>query len=291
MVDTPLNTLLSEHGALATAYTATQPVLLRRAVPVGSLPSSADIEELVNASLLRWPYFTILRDGVPAPAAEVRASRQVGDERVDDFFRPEGVRRHLAGGATLKLSQVEDWHPVTRAQADELRSVFPAQVRAFLFLTPAGRRGMLPHRDGSRVLVIQIEGAKEWHLYHTEGEENPDPGLDVDPASEVATHVLRPGDVLYLPHGYGHAATAVDDTSLHLTFTLIEPDPKALLEEFIREWTGTAGMARLGREHRTLSPAEKVKAVLADLDRYAHGVDAEDLLRRTLARAAQRDER
>lgn len=287
---TPLRDLLAEGGVLRHAYHETKPVLLPRAVETDGLPTAADLDALVEASLIRWPYFTVLQDGVTPPPEQTRSSRRVGGTAVADFFRSETVRAQLEAGATLKLSHVEDWHRTVREQVEELRRLFPVEAKAFLFLTPAGKRGMLPHRDGSRVVVIQIEGAKEWHLYHSGGDGHPDPGLDVDTADEVAVHLLQPGDVLYLPHGYGHAATAVEGTSLHLTFTLIEPTPKALLDAVIGAWTGSPGTARLLRDHRGLSPARKAEAVLEELRAFLATAEAEPVVRRALAAAAHREE-
>ncbi|MGQ0839087.1 JmjC domain-containing protein [Actinokineospora sp.] len=281
---------MSEKGDLVRAYHGTEPLLLRQAVPLAGLPTSADLDGLIDASLLRWPYFTVFQDGVKPPLTEVTTSRRVGGAEIDGFVRPAGVRTQLAEGATFKLSQVEDWHNVIRDQVEELRAIFPAEVTSYLFLTPKGKRGMLPHRDGSRVLVIQIEGAKEWHLYYSAETENPDAGLDVDPSTELDTVVLTPGDVLYLPHAYAHAPRALDETSLHVTFTLTEPTPESLLSALLDEWLATDRMSALVDHRDTLTTAEQVDLVVAELKKFAQDVDPSTLLTRALASAAFRDE-
>jgi hypothetical protein len=76
------------------------------------------------------------------------------------------------------------------------------------------------------VFVLQVAGEKHWRIH---APVHPDP-LRTQPwdqhAAEVATAaagepvfdaVLRPGDALYLPRGYLHAATALGATSAHLT--------------------------------------------------------------------------
>ncbi|MEC3976879.1 JmjC domain-containing protein [Amycolatopsis sp. H20-H5] len=283
---TPFHDLLSPQGALRQAYYGSEPLILRQAASVEGLPTSAEIDRLIDASLLRWPYFTVFQDGVRPEQAEVTTSRSLLGHEVDGFVRPEGVRRQLAAGATCKLSQIEDWHRFTRDQIDELHELFPAEVTAFLFLTPEGKRGMLPHRDASRVMVIQLEGAKEWHLFHDPAHENPDAGLDVDPATEVGSFVLEPGDVLYLPHAYGHAASAVGQTSLHVTFTLSEPTPDALVDALVAEWIDAGRLAALN-EDAPLGATAKLHAVADDLARFA--VDTGSLVTRALADGRARD--
>ncbi|OLF11291.1 JmjC domain-containing protein [Actinophytocola xanthii] len=286
---TPLHSLLSEQGELRRAYHGREPVLLRQAVSTEGLPTSAEIDALIDASLLRWPYLTLFQDGVRAPLSEVTTSRRIRGQQVDGFLNPDGVRRHLAAGATLRMSEVQHWNPTTRRQVEELATTFPTDVTSLMFLTPEGKRGLLPHRDGSRTIVVQLEGAKEWHLYWSEDGDTPDPTLDVDPASEVDSFVLRPGDVLFMPYAYGHAASAVGETSLHITFLMAEPSPDELLGALVAEWLGTERMSALLRQHSTLSLPETVETVLAELEKFAHEVDTDGVLARALTTINTRD--
>jgi len=275
-------------GALRTAYDRAEPVVLRQAVDLAGFPTTGDVAALIDGSLLRRPYFTVLQDGVKPPDSSVIATRRVAGATVKGFMDTDGVRHHLASGATLKLNQVEDWHPLVGAINAELNSCFPAASKAFLFYTPAGKRGMLPHRDGSRVVAIQLEGEKEWHLYGTPSQAAADPGLDIDTSRDEVV-LMRPGDLLYLPHGYGHAATAVDQTSLHVTFTLTEPFPAALASALTAEWvaSGRPAAALAGREAEP--SAAKAKALLDDLTQYASATDSRRVLERALRSARTRD--
>jgi hypothetical protein len=285
---TELTRLIQDGGILNTAYYGQAPAVLRDAVTLDGLPKINDIEGLVEGSLLRRPYFAVLQEGVRPPDSKVLAIRKVAGTRATGFMDGAGVHTQLSGGATLKLNQVEDWHPYIRAINDKLNSVFPAESKAFLFYTPAGKRGMLPHRDGSRVIAIQIEGAKEWHLYDARPEAGSKAGLDVNTSSREVV-VMSPGDVLYLPHGHAHAATAIDQASLHLTFTLTEPSPAALAQAYIAEWFVSSQSAAATSGQSTRSPALKAKSLLEELARFGETSSNRALIDRALRTARNRD--
>ncbi|KOU36221.1 hypothetical protein ADK54_34865 [Streptomyces sp. WM6378] len=173
----------------------------------------------------------------------------------------------------MKLNQVEDWHRGTRDLLRGIEAALPVEAKAFVFLTPQDNTGMLPHRDGSHVLVIQLEGRKEWHLYDPGVVPRSDSGLDVDITTPPRIEVLEPGDVMYLPHGYPHAATAVGGWSLHLTYTLTEPTPQALVRAVVDSWLSSpagedlaARSAGLTPERRVGEVSESVAALLDTLD-------------------------
>jgi hypothetical protein len=261
----PLTTLLTEGAPLREAYHGSEPLLLCGAAPVDALPGIDRIDELVDGSLLRWPYFTVLKEGIRADKQAIVESRWVGGQPVGGFMNASGVRQALADGATLRLSAVSDWDGVTRDQARELAGLWPALIKSFMFFTPAGERGMLPHRDPSRVIVIQIAGEKEWTLYDAPETRNSRAGVDIDPGSAIDTFTVYPGDVLYLPHAYPHAATALDALSLHVTFTITEPTPGQLVRALIRDWLADPAHEELLRRSPSLALADRVAAVLASL--------------------------
>lgn len=263
MTTTPLRSLLSEQGALCRVYHHDEPVVLRGAAVLDGLPVIEDVDRLVDAGLLRWPYFTVVRDGIEAPRDEVTRCRTARGAEVDGFLSPDGVRGHVAAGATIRLNQVEDWHPAVRAQADELRAAFPAEITSFLFRTAAGGQAVPPGGDGARTVVVQIEGTTEWR-------------------SEVDRIVLDRGDVLYLPRDHGSTATAGGSTSLHLAFTVAEPAPTALLEALIRCWAATPEMADLVEQQFGMTVTERAAAVLVELEKFARQADADAVLAEAL---------
>jgi len=100
-----------------------------------------------------------------------------------------------------------------------MRITAAANVNAYL--TPAGSQGFGTHFDTHDVFVLQTHGAKLWRLYEPshrlpEGAETA-AEHDSPPGPVKSTAELRPGDLLYLPRGTPHDATANESASLHLT--------------------------------------------------------------------------
>ncbi|HEU5469197.1 MAG TPA: cupin domain-containing protein [Actinophytocola sp.] len=233
----PLARLVDEMD-LATKFWNARHGLFKGAVPTDRLITENDIQDMLDAGLLRWPYFTLLKEGQQPELSAFTTPRKVAGQYVKGFADARKVRELLADGATMKLSQLEDWHQPIRAVMDAIEARLPAELKAYVFYTPCDNTGMLPHRDGSHVLALQLAGAKEWTIYDAPDQIDSRPGLDVDPNSRSHTFVMEPGDVLYLPHGFPHVATARGGTSLHLTLTITEPGPADLVEAFLTTFAG-----------------------------------------------------
>jgi hypothetical protein len=256
------------------------PALWRACLADTPLLTSAEITEKLEASLLKWPYFTLLADGAQPPVSEYTLVRDVIGQKRGGFPNPSKIRELMRSGASLKLNDLADWHrPIRKAQV-ALENSLPVLATAYAFWTPPERRGMLPHRDAAHVLAIQLEGRKEWSLYKGFGETGGAAGLDVDTAAPTHQFVLEPGDVLYLPHGWPHDARARDGASLHLTFTLKEPTPEdfldALVEHFKKADSG------LVNRHHASNLEEKSEQVRQALWSHASSLEQDDWLALTL---------
>ncbi|WP_084415985.1 JmjC domain-containing protein [Rathayibacter tritici] len=208
-------------------------VIWKNAVDPADFVSTTEIEQQLQASLLRWPYFTLLKDGRQPPTETYTTSRDVIGQQRPGYPDYSAISQAMAQGASLKLNQVGDWHASTRRIRSELEAGLPTAVSSYVFWTPESGRGMLPHRDAAHVLAIQLEGKKAWDLYASDDQIKSNAGLDVDTLEPTHSFVMEPGDVLYLPHGWPHVARAVDGPSMHLTFTMAEPTAADLTESLI----------------------------------------------------------
>ena len=187
--------------------------------------TAASVDELVTRRGVRTPFIRMARQGsVLAPGA-FTASGGFGAE-VADQVSSEKVLREFAAGATIVLQGLHRLWPALIDFTRELVADIghPAQVNAYV--TPPSSQGFSPHYDTHDVFVLQVAGEKHW-LIHEPVRENP---LADQPWSQVSAEVaaraegepaidavLRPGDALYLPRGWIHSATALGDTSVHLT--------------------------------------------------------------------------
>jgi lysine-specific demethylase/histidyl-hydroxylase NO66 len=191
----------------------------------GDLIDAPAVDELVSRRGLRTPFLRMAKDGDLLPPQRYTRGGGAGagaaDQAADDR-----VLEQIATGATLVLQGLHrTWPPLvtfTSALAAELGH--PVQVNAYI--TPPQSQGFAAHYDVHDVFVVQIAGRKTWRIH--------EPVL-VDPLGDqpwerrrdaVAARaaepplidtVLQTGDVLYLPRGYLHSATALDGLSIHLT--------------------------------------------------------------------------
>jgi hypothetical protein len=203
--------------------------LLSRAADLGQdfsdLFSIEAVDELVADRAIRTPFVRMANEGSVLPPSRYTGPAGFGAE-VGDQLDPDKVLAEFAAGATLVLQGLHrTWAPLrefTRQLVQELGH--PAQVNAYI--TPASSRGFDPHYDVHDVFVIQVHGSKHWQIHEPV---HPDPLRDQpwsDHAEAVARQVagtpvidetFEPGDVLYLPRGWIHSATALGGTSIHLT--------------------------------------------------------------------------
>ena len=187
---------------------------------------SADaVDELITSRGVRTPFIRMAHEGAVLAASAYTGSGGFGAE-IADQVSSDKVLAEFAGGATIVLQGLHRlWPPIadfTRALIDEIGH--PAQVNAYV--TPPSSQGFDAHYDTHDVFVLQIAGEKHWRI-HAPVHVDPlrtQPWTDHRAAvARAATHepvidaVLRPGDALYLPRGWIHSATALGDTSVHLT--------------------------------------------------------------------------
>ena len=214
--------------AFATEYWAKQPLFARSAsLPAGfaDLFSADAVDELVTRRGLRTPFVRMAKEGSVLPPGRFTAPGGFGAE-IADQVSADKVLDEFAAGATLVLQGLHrTWAPVaefTRALVADLGH--PAQVNAYI--TPASARGFDPHYDVHDVFVIQITGEKRWRI-HAPVHQSPlrtqpwdGHRAEVEREAQnppVIEETFRPGDVLYLPRGWIHSATALGGTSIHLT--------------------------------------------------------------------------
>lgn len=194
-------------------------------------------------AILDWPAFNALLDQRSVWTAETL--RLMNDRKAvpppeycrleqsptGPVQRPSGekVQVHLAGGASLVANEVQTLHAPVGAVAALLSRAFAAKVGANVYCSFRGVQAFGPHFDNHEVFAIQTEGEKRWRLY----ESQVDMPVDLPPDTPETRRwlesahgrllqevVTRPGDLLYIPRGRFHEAIAVDEASLHVTFSV-----------------------------------------------------------------------
>lgn len=236
-------------------------LLTRRADDFSDLFSADAVDELVSRRGLRTPFLRVAKNGATVPASTFTSSAGVG-ATISDQLDDTALWREFADGATLVLQALQrTWGPVADFSTG-LSGELGHPVQANAYVTPPQNRGFDDHYDVHDVFVLQIEGSKRWIVHRPV---HPDPLRDqpwtdhraaVAEAAEGEPHidtVLAPGDVLYLPRGWLHAAEAQGEVSIHLTLGIHNRTRYELAEQLaqaalaaLRDDPGMRGSLPLG---------------------------------------------
>ena len=217
-----------DRDLFADQYWGQQPLLS----PAADLPAwftellDADaIDELVSQRGLRTPFLRVAKNGTTLTDKAFTAPGGVG-AGIADQVSDDRLVRLFADGSTLVLQALHRVWPPILEFCQQLAAELGHPVQANAYVTPPQNQGFSAHYDVHDVFVLQIEGEKRWRI-HPPVLESPlrdQPWNDRKAAVEKRAEepplieaLLRPGDCLYLPRGYLHAATALGGVSTHLT--------------------------------------------------------------------------
>ena len=141
------------------------------------------------------------------------------------------------------------WPPVI-AFSQRLAAELGHPVQANAYVTPPQNQGFSDHYDVHDVFVLQIAGEKRWSIHAPvlEAPLRSQPWTDRRRAVEQQAQqpplieaVLRPGDCLYLPRGFLHAAVALGGVSTHLTIGVHSWTRYAVAEQLLDQALRTVG--------------------------------------------------
>lgn len=264
-------------------------------------------DELMAKRGLRTPFLRVAKDGRTLGDAEFTAPGGVG-AAIRDQLSDDRLLRLFADGSTLVLQGLHrTWGPLIDF-AGQLGTDLGHPVQVNAYVTPAQSTGFSSHYDVHDVFVIQIAGQKRWQIRQPvlslplrtqPWEQRRAAVAEAGQEKPLLEVTMSPGDVLYLPRGYLHAATALGEISTHVTIGIHAWTRHHLLERLI-----TYAVARLADDpevrrslpisadagHADRVPAADFESVRERLIAVLAGATPADVLPQTeLAhRAAQR---
>jgi lysine-specific demethylase/histidyl-hydroxylase NO66 len=173
--------------------------------------SLGDVDHILSSTTPRYPAFRMVKEGRQLDRRSYTRSGRVGGQPVDDLADPRRVYEHFHGGATIVLQSLHRfWPPLARLSRDlELALTHPVQVNAYI--TPPASQGLGVHHDEHDVFVLQVHGRKRWDVHDPDG----------DPGDRLIVAELAPGDCLYIPQRFPHAARTAASASVHLTVGVV----------------------------------------------------------------------
>jgi hypothetical protein len=278
----------TDPETFAERYWGNEPLLSRAAelpAPFDDLFSPAAVDALVSTRGLRTPFLRMARNGTTLPDRTFTSPGGIG-AGVGDQASDDAVLREFADGATIVLQGLHrTWAPIVGfAQQLAADLGHPTQVNAYI--TPPQSTGFSDHYDVHDVFVLQVAGEKRWRIRRPvrplplRSEMWTDHRAAIKSAATTSEPLIEtmllPGDCLYLPRGYLHAATALGGTSTHLTVGVHPWTRRHLADELVQQALERASRDAALRESLPLG---------ADLaDPAAYGTDLE-VVRAALVRA------
>ncbi|MGW5126945.1 JmjC domain-containing protein [Streptomyces sp. NPDC004069] len=261
-----------------------QPAVFHASADLTTLITEQEMWDEVDCGLLIRPYFTSLDEGVRSAISDMTRPRTIVGHTVHGYINPEQIKADFAAGSTFKLSQPEHWHPHLRALIHALEPHFRAELESFAFLSPPGKTAIAAHMHGSHVLVLQTAGVKDWVVGRLDESTISDSDRytgGVIPYDRRIEITLRPGDVLYMPHGTPHSATARLENSLHIAITIEEPTTKDLTNTFLTNLLNQPEYTEL-TDHHQLTPHQRINQLKTLITRTLHDTDPDQVLKQAI---------
>ena len=130
------------------------------------------------------------------------------------------VSRLLREGSMVIVNYVEDTTTALKHVAGGMERLFHSPVDGVLCANMCSDPGFNLHWDEREVFVVQLEGRKRWRI-HKPTISYPVAGLEgtkqLPHDAAVFDQILEKGETLYIPRGWWHIATPLDEPSLHLS--------------------------------------------------------------------------
>ena len=234
-----------EPEVFATDYWARQALLsTAETLPqdFSDLLDEPAVDDLVARRGLRTPFLRVAKGGATLGNRAFTAPGGVG-ATIEDQVSDDKLVRLFADGSTMVLQALHRVWPPIIDFCLQLATELGHPVQANAYVTPPQNQGFSNHYDVHDVFVLQLAGEKEWTIH---APVHPAPLRD-EPWTDrrAAVHsrareapliqtVLRPGDCLYLPRGFLHAARARGGVSTHLTLGIHTWTRQTLAAEVLR---------------------------------------------------------
>lgn len=179
------------------------------------------LNEILRRHRLQEPRLRLARGGERVPVEEYSSPvtpRRGAPYRTIDHGE---LGNCLREGATLVLDSADELYAPVDELAGDIERTLRERTQVNLYASFGPTRGFETHWDDHDVLVVQVHGSKHWRVFGPtrahptrRDVETPEPP-DAEPEHDV---VLTAGDVLHVPRGWWHDASATEGASLHLTF-------------------------------------------------------------------------
>lgn len=186
-----------------------------------------DLQHHLNNPLLKpeWIHVKTAGRRIPLDSSMLKKNVQM---KILDFMDKDLINQELGKGGAIVLEGLDILDPGINAFCARLDEGMPCGIaNSESFFSQAGNEAYEAHADSDDVLVVQLEGRKNWNLYEPQqrrylGAENQSKSQLGPVKNQVS---MRPGDALYVRAGVPHLCSTPGKFSLHISFDLLDRTP------------------------------------------------------------------
>lgn len=170
-----------------------------------------------------------------SPSAYMDATHGEPAKRIS----PSALNRAIADGHSIILNYLDTYHQPANELCSALTSALQEHVNLNAYISMVSNKCFTTHWDDHDVFIIQTQGRKHWSVFeptrkfplkHDVVCKNMPEGIDLFWEGE-----LNQGDLLYIPRGWWHHASATDVGSIHITAGFSNRRPVHLLNFLVNE--------------------------------------------------------
>lgn len=215
-----------DRDEFLSTYFEKQFFLLRGAANTRDI-SWSFINDLLYVVEPKSPQFKLLHEGTLDESVYAEECDEFGVNR--KRLKKDTFYKLMSTGATAIFNRIEIHSPFIKRLCMQVADYAGGNAAANAYLSYTGNGTFGKHWDTHDVFVIQLFGSKHWQVFeptmhlplHNQKSQNIKRTCPDNPAFEG---VMEAGDVMYLPRGWWHVATPIDNASLHVTVGMYYPN-------------------------------------------------------------------
>jgi ribosomal protein L16 Arg81 hydroxylase len=157
----------------------------------------------------------------------------------NDFrLKADGLLSQIDAGATLIINYVDEVSRPLRDFVAGLEKIFRTSINVNLYAGWRTDNGFAVHFDYNDSLILQVHGSKHWKIWRPTRSHPLQSDTEVAPKpteAPVWDENLKQGSLLFIPRGWWHVATPLNEPCLHLTITINSQCGMELMEWLVKE--------------------------------------------------------
>lgn len=225
-----------------------------------------DIDSLLHGLEDRPESMQLFNNGQIAAHSYLEQSFELGRQR-------SRINKHrfyslMEQGATLVLNHIESQSVAAQRLCAAVANFISQPTSGNAYVSFGGKGTFGKHWDTHDVFAVQLLGRKRWQVFAPTlplplPHQTSELMQHTPPAVAVLDCVLNTGDLLYIPRGWWHQVTPLDEGSLHLSIGSYGPSVSDYLQWAIARKLSQRSAARHG-VHGALD-APQLTALMQDL--------------------------